>query len=169
MKKHSGMRPHDIAVLLKIAAKGDEVWYMKDIAYELGISASEISESINRSMIAGLIAQDKKRIMKSAILEFLEYGIKYVYPVRPGAIKRGMLTAHSAAPLNGELRNDDLYVWSYSKGKVRGQEIEPLHPKIPEACEKDTEFYTLMALTDAIRVGRAREVNLAMKFLKELL
>ena len=64
MKKHSGMRPHDIVVLLKIAAKGKKTWLMKDLSYELGISASEISESINRSVIAGLISYDKKKLMK---------------------------------------------------------------------------------------------------------
>lgn len=47
MKKHNGIRPHDIAILLKIASKDQQNWYMKDLAYELGISASEISESIN--------------------------------------------------------------------------------------------------------------------------
>lgn len=36
MKKHSGMRPHDIVVLLKIAAKKDSDWLMKDLAHELG-------------------------------------------------------------------------------------------------------------------------------------
>ncbi len=30
MKKHNGMRPHDIVILLKIAAKGDAPWLMKD-------------------------------------------------------------------------------------------------------------------------------------------
>ena len=70
MKKHSGMRPHDIVVLLKIAAKGDDSWYMKDLSFELGISASEISESINRSVIAGLMLPDKKRLMKLALLDF---------------------------------------------------------------------------------------------------
>ncbi len=55
MKKHSGMRPHDIAALLKIARKGRESWFMKDLAHELRISASEISESINRSIIGGLM------------------------------------------------------------------------------------------------------------------
>lgn len=39
------MRLHDVAVLLKIAAKEGTDWFMKDLAYELGISASEISES----------------------------------------------------------------------------------------------------------------------------
>ena len=169
MKIHSGMRPHDIVILLKIAAKGKSKWFMKDIAHELGISASEISESINRSVIAGLIASNKKRLMKSALLDFLQFGLKYVYPVQPGSIKRGIYTAHSASPLNEHISDSEPYVWSYSKGQVRGQSIEPLHPNLPMACEKDAILYELMALCDAIRVGKAREVGLAVNILKNLL
>lgn len=167
MKKHSGMRPHDIAILLKIAAKGNENWLMKDISYELGISASEVSESLNRSAIAGLIAPDKKQLMNLALLDFLEYGFRYVYPQQPGALVKGMPTAHSAPPLNEEITNIEPYVWPYSKGKVRGQAIEPLYPKLPEACVNDQRFYELMALCDALRVGKAREKKLAIEELKK--
>lgn len=73
-------------VLLKIAAKKDQSWFMKDLARELSISASEISESLNRSALAGLISTDKKRLMKRAILDFLEHGLRYVYPQRPRPI-----------------------------------------------------------------------------------
>jgi predicted transcriptional regulator len=105
MKKHSGMRPHDILILLKIAAKGTQSWYMKDLAFELEISASEVSESIHRSVIAGLLAQDKTRLMHAALLEFLEHGLRYVYPQIPGAKVRGMPTAHSAPPLNQNIES----------------------------------------------------------------
>jgi predicted transcriptional regulator len=169
MKKHSGMRPHDIVVLLKIAAKGEIPWYMKDLATELGISASEISESLHRSTLAGLIAQDKKRLMKLATLEFLEFGLRYVYPQHPGALVRGVPTAHAAPPLNKEIVSEEAYVWAYGKGNVRGASIEPLHPKVPEACLKDPSFYEYMALCDALRVGRARERKLAVNFLKQRL
>jgi predicted transcriptional regulator len=169
MKKHSGMRPHDIVVLLKIAAKKDAPWMMKDLSVELGISASEISESLNRSAIAGLIAQDKKRLMQLAILDFLVHGLRYVYPQKPGAKTRGIVTAHSALPLNKEIAGNDLYVWPYSEGNVRGESIEPLHPKVPEACLKDAAFYEYMALCDVLRVGRAREKNLAIEELKKRL
>jgi hypothetical protein len=84
MKKHSGMRPHDIVVLIKIVAKGDNQWMMKDLSNELGISSSEVSESLNRSVIARLITPDKKRLMKLALLDFLEHGLCYVYPQSPG-------------------------------------------------------------------------------------
>ena len=167
MKEHKGMRPHDIAVLLKIASKGEQNWYMKDIAYELSISSSEVSESINRSVIGGLISSDKRTINKLALLDFLSCGLQYVYPQRPGEIVRGIATAHSAEPLNQIILNEDNFVWPYARGDIRGQAIEPLHRNIPSACLKDKAFYELMALTDAIRVGKAREKKLAVDLLKE--
>lgn len=167
MKKHNGMRPHDIAILLKIASKGIEKWYMKDLAEELRISPSEISESINRSVIAGLISDDKKTLRKLALIDFLKSGIKYVFPQAPGAITRGMGTAISAPPLKDEFFSEEQFVWPFGKGNLRGQAVEPLHPQIPEACINDPKFYELMALTDALRIGKAREQNLALEFLKE--
>lgn len=167
MKKHSGMRPHDIAILLKIVSKGKENWYMKDLANELQISASEISESINRSIIGGLISSDKKTIKKLALLDFLKSGLKYVYPQQPGAITRGLGTAISAPPLNNKFFSEENFVWPYGKGNMRGQTIEPLHPKTPEACIKDSKYYELMALTDAIRIGKVREQNMAFDMLRE--
>jgi hypothetical protein len=61
------------------------------------------------------------------------------------------------------------YVWPYSEGTVRGESIEPLHPKVPLASLKDPLFYEYMALCDALRVGRAREKNLAIEALKKRL
>jgi len=169
MKKHNGMRPHDIVVLLKIAAKGKQAWLMKDLSYELCISASEISESINRSVIAGLISYDKKKLMKLNLLDFIIYGLRYVYPEQPGSLVRGVVTAHSAAPLNKIIISQEPYVWPYGNGKVRGQAITPLHPKVPEAALKDENFYILMTLVDTLRVGRVREKELAIKELKQRL
>ena len=167
MKKHSGMRPQDIVILLKIAAKGDSDWYMKDLSYELDISASEISESINRSVIAGLITTNKKKLMKLALLDFLEHGLRHVYPQRPGALIRGLPTAHSAPPLNKHIASNEPFVWPYANGNVRGQAIEPLYPNVAEACLKDPAFYELMALSDSLRVGKAREKNIAVEELKK--
>ncbi|PWH86286.1 hypothetical protein [Brumimicrobium oceani] len=169
MKKHNGMRPHDIVILLKIASKENKPWLMKDLSYELGISASEVSESLNRSAFAGLITQNKKTLMRMSILEFLVHGLKYVYPQKPGSILRGIPTAHSASPLKKEIMSDESFVWPYGGGTIRGQAIEPLHPKVPEACLKDPLFYEFMALCDTLRVGKAREVNMAKEELKKRL
>jgi hypothetical protein len=169
MKKHSGMRPHDIVILLKIAAKGTQHWLMKDLAAELAISASEVSESINRSVQAGLLSKDKKRLMRSSLLEFLQYGLSYVFPQQPGALVRGVPTAHSAPPLVEFIRSNELYVWPSAKGNTRGQAIEPLYSSVVIAVEKDSKLYELLALVDAIRVGRVREKQLAIDELKKRL
>ena len=167
MKKHSGMRPHDIAILLKIASKGKESWFMKDLAYELKISPSEISESINRSIIGGLISSDKKTLKKLTLLDFLRSGLRHVFPQQPGPITRGVNTAISAAPLNNEFITEEKFVWPYGKGNSRGQALEPLHLNTPEACLNDSKYYELMALVDTIRIGKVREKNLAFEMLKE--
>ena len=163
------MRPHDIVILLKIAAKGKKQWYMKDLAQELGISHSEVSESLNRSVLAGLLINDKSAIVKGALLEFLQSGLRYVYPQKPGAMVRGLATAHSAPPLNKQIVSQEKYVWPWAQGKDRGQSVEPLHTSVPEACAKDKYLYELLALVDALRLGRAREQKLAMAALKERL
>jgi len=161
------MRPHDILILLKIAAKGQQEWLMKDLAIELGISASEVSESINRSVQAGLLLADKRKLMKSALLEFLQHGLAYVFPQQPGAIVRGVPTAHSAPPLSNMVESNEPYVWPSAKGNLRGQAIEPLHKSVAKAVLKDKKLYELLALVDAIRVGRVREKQIAVEELKK--
>lgn len=167
MKVHSGMRPQDIVILLKIVTYKNQHWLMKDIAHDLSISASEVSESLNRSMIAGLLKADKKGLMIQALLEFLQYGIKYVYPQRPGALARGIATAYSAKPLSQFIQSEQSIVWSYADGNTRGQIIEPLHPSMPKVCMKDQKLYELLTLVDTLRIGRAREQKLAIEALKD--
>jgi hypothetical protein len=169
MRQHNGMRPQDIVILLKIASKGSKVWLMKDLAHELRISASEISDSFSRSVYAGLLSSDKKQLMKSALLEFLEHGLKYVFPQQPGAIVKGIATAYSAPPLVDEIQSNEFVVWPYAKGNIRGQAIEPLHPNVPAACLDDKNLYELLALADALRIGRKREKSLAIEELKKRL
>jgi predicted transcriptional regulator len=167
MKQHKGMRPQDVVILLKIAALKSNDWMAKDLAFSLNISASEVSESLNRSKIAGLVSADKKLLLKKNLLDFLEYGIRYVYPVEPGTIQRGMATAHSAAPLNRIIAAKDSYVWPLAQGRERGQAIQPLHPGVPEACTRDPRLYELLALVDALRLGRVREQQLAIEELRQ--
>jgi predicted transcriptional regulator len=163
MKQHSGMRPQDIVVLHKIVSFEDKPWFMKDIAIGLNMSASEVSESLNRSSIAGLLDHNKKKIFGKAFLEFLVHGLRYVYPQQPGALVRGVPTAHSAPPLNKIIQSQDKYVWPHAEGTARGQSIEPLYAPAVEQSLKDSRLYELLALTDALRIGKAREVELAKK------
>lgn len=169
MKKHNGMRPLDIVVLLKITALGQTEWKQKDLAYSLGISASEVSESLSRSELAGLIDEKKQKVMARSLYEFLFHGFKYVYPQRPGAITLGMPTAISAPAFSSIVTGKDTFVWPDPEGTIRGQTIEPLYDTVPGACRKDQLLYELLALTDIIRIGRVREVEAAGKELRKRL
>lgn len=155
------MRPQDVVVLLKIVAMGYKEWFHHSLADEIGISQSEVSQSLNRSMEAGLIDQSRKKVMRMALLEFLLYGIRYVFPQKPGAVVRGIPTAHSAAPLNAVIKSEENYVWPSGVGTVRGQAIVPLYPSVLNAIKNDEKLYELLALVDALRVGRVREKELA--------
>ncbi len=168
MKKHNGMRPQDIVVLLKILAINNDEWRNSDLAYKLNISASEITEVLNRCKIAGLIDSKKRKVHKNSFLEFLMYGLRYVFPTQPGAMVKGVPTAHSAKPICEHITaSSDIYVWPYAKGTTRGQAIDPLYKTLPEAIKDDTAFYELLVIIDTLRVGRAREKSIAIKELKK--
>ena len=167
MSLYYAMRPQDLVVLLKIIAKGTQEWLMKDLALELEISNSEVSESIKRSIFSGLLSSDKKTVMKLALLDFLKCGLKYVYPQKPGGPSRGIPTAHSAEPLASMIQSNEIYVWPHANGSVRGFSIEPLYTTVPDAVLKDPKLYELLALTDALRLGNAREQQLAIDELKD--
>ncbi|MFY9307719.1 MAG: hypothetical protein WAQ28_01595 [Bacteroidia bacterium] len=161
MKTQEILKPQDILILLKIITLKEKEWFHHTLAHDIGISQSEVSQSLNRSKYAGLIDSSRKKVIKSALLELLEHGVRYVFPQRPGAMVRGVPTAHSAPPLNNVIQSEENYVWPSSKGEVRGQAIVPLYPSVLEAIQKDPLLYELLALVDAIRVGKAREIELA--------
>ncbi|MEZ7506991.1 hypothetical protein [Flavobacterium sp. Arc2] len=148
---------------------GDTSWYHHTIAQDLNMSQSEVSQSLNRSKYAGLIDSTKKKVNKLAFTELLLNGISYVFPQQPGPIVRGLLTAHSAQPLNKIINSNENYVWPYAKGLDRGQAIEPLYSTAVQASLKDQNLYELLTLVDAIRVGRTREKELAKTELKKRL
>ena len=168
MKQHNGMRPHDIAVLLKIIALGKQPWLNKDLANGLYISPSEITESLNRSQIAGLIDPAKRKVFKSALFDFLQHGLIYVYPLQPGAIQKGIPTAHSAPVLNKLFASEETFVWPYEKGEIRGQAIQPLYPGVPKAVVNDPLFYDLLAVCDVLRIGKTREIKGALTIMEPI-
>ena len=165
MRPFKGIKPQDIVILLKLAVLGDRHWRHMDLVGGLGLSQTEISFALDRCKTAGFIDSAKKKVLKSALLEFLVHGLKYVFPAKPGAVCRGIPTGHSAPPLSHTIvaSDEDRYVWPWDDGKVRGQAIEPLYPNAPLAAKNDSKLYELLALVDAIRAGRAREQAIAVR------
>ena len=138
-----------------------------------GISKSEISASLKRSIAVGLAVIDRKtkfpRANNRALKEFIVYGIKYVFPAEPGKIMRGIPTSFASPIMAGKLMSagDVINVWPDPTGKEKGQSIQPLFKSVPKAVKQDPVLYKLLALVDAIRLGHARETELAVQLLND--
>jgi len=169
MRKHNGMRPQDIVILLKIIALGEKDWQLKDLARTLFISPSEVTESLNRSKSGNLIDYNKRKVNRQNLFEFIEHGLKYAFPQYPGTMTNGLPTAHAHPFMNKHFNSELLYVWADNKGDVRGLSIEPLYPNQVKAIKEDDTLYKLLALIDVIRVGRTREKNIAITELKKVI
>jgi hypothetical protein len=178
------LKPQDIVILLKILSK---MTLSKSYPYEeltqielarlLCMSASEVSAGIKRLFLSGLLGPVQRsnklifKPIKAAVEECLVSGVKYFLPVQLGEYTRGIVTSY-AAPIFENLivlGDDPVPVWPYGEGNQRGLALEPLYRSVPQSISKhpDQLFYELLVLIDAIRTGRARERNIAIKILRK--
>jgi hypothetical protein len=171
------LRPQDVVVVLKLLVSGGMGTYAQ-LGEELSLSASQVFRSVDRSEIARLLdartlppppgwAEERpvSSPNRSNLKEFLIYGVKYCFPAQRGSLVRGMPTAHAAPPLNGQIQqgSEPPPVWPTPHGTIRGTEFSPLYKNVPEAASRDRKLYELLALVDAIRDGRAREREIAIR------
>lgn len=158
------MKPQDVVVLLKKMTSCGQYMSCRGLATSLGMSASSVCESLERCREAQLIDRNKDRVNVLALEEFMIHGLQYVFPGEPGRIVRGVPAYISAMPLKEQITdNDESYVWHYVKGSARGQKIEPLYRSVPEAALQDEELYRLLVIADTLRMGKAREKEIAME------
>jgi len=182
------LKSQDVVLLLKLLSQSKEHlrWSQSQLALHLCISVSEVNAAIKRLGQSGLLRhmRDKGSLtgaptgqlylpVTKACEEFLISGVKYVFPAQLGEYTYGIATSYAAPVFENQivLGQDPVPVWSFVEGKQRGLAIEPLYPSVPKSLTRypDQVFYDLLALIDAIRQGRARERNMAIKLLKERL
>lgn len=161
------MKPQDIVVVLKLLVTyGRHVPYA-DLAKELHLSTSEVHAAIQRSQKVGLLSPDTHTVIIAALEEFLVHGLRYVFPVEPGIMTRGMATGSGATPMADEFSSDsaEIPVWPDPEGTLRGVSLTPLYRAVPAAAKEDARLYRLLAIVDSLRSGRARERKLAEELL----
>ena len=152
-----------------------EAYSNRGLEASTGVSKSEVNSSLKRSMSVGMAKLDRKTKLPkaniNALLEFIEHGIKYVFPASPSAMVRGIPTSIAAPVLEGKLMTagEYIYVWSDAMGKEMGQSVKPLYKTVPMAVKKDPRLYGFLALVDAIRLGAGRESAFAAKELEKRL
>jgi hypothetical protein len=186
------MKGQDIVILLKLiclnerelvfsnedetlATDYESLYSVRNLASSLGISKTEVAASLNRSLGSGLATSDpsfrRTKPNRRDLFNFIVYGLKFVFPAKLGAPERGIPTGFSAPMLQGQIisPSQDVYIWPNAYGKERGLSVVPLFNSVPVAVQSDPELYRLLALIDAVRLGRQREANLAAEQLRERL
>ena len=164
------LKPADVVLLAKLLTD-DESASSVELAAGLGWSQPQAHRALKRLQGSRLVAiveppagqsPGKRRVNRRGAYELMAFGVPYVFPAEPGRLVRGVPTAVSAPVLARHFRVDpEPVVWPHPAGQVRGMAVEPLHPCAPMLAETDGPVYELLALVDAIRLGRARERNLA--------
>ena len=158
------MKTQDIVVLLKKLTPQGKVLSANGLAVSLGMSASTVSECLERCKKAQLVDRNKKRVNTLALQEFLVHGIQYVFPAETGRVGRGIPTYISASPIKEQISNSsESYVWHDVKGSARGQQIQPLYNTIPQAVQEDNELYQLLVIVDTLRMGACAKERLLLR------
>ena len=164
------LRPVDIPVLLKLTLPGASEMSFQRLGSDLHLSPSEVHGALKRARMSGFFAHDgPKSVNRSALLEFLEHGLRFAFPPERGDLSRGIPTAYAAEPLKSVIQqgSDPPPVWPHVEGKLRGYSFAPLYKHAATAALGDPKLYELLSLSDALRDGRVRERKLALDMLKE--
>ncbi len=158
------MKSQDILLLLRLLDLDPHERTFPRLATELGISASELHAGLRRGGKAGLVDVSSREVRRENLCEFLVHGVKYVFPAEWVGVTRGVPTSYAAPPLKAQFAAADLPpVWPLPEGETRGEGLKPLHRSAPSAALKSPVLHEWLALIDAVRAGRARERNLAVK------
>jgi DNA-binding MarR family transcriptional regulator len=171
-KKVPQLRAEDLFVALELAVAEPGISGRK-LASELEMPSSSVSVSIRRLRANNLVEQAKgqaPRVRRLALRECLQHAVRWIAPARVGGFVLGLPTAHASPALAGKFRGDpDPFVIPMDEGPVRGRAVSPLHPKASVAAARNPKLHALLAVVDALRVGGAREREIAAAELSSLL
>lgn len=167
-------KSQDVVVALALVAlnrdRHERLPYER-LAKILVMSSSEAFKATRRLIAAGLVEPGGWRPLQEPLFNYVVHGVPHAFPGKLGEPTRGVPTAWAAPPLVNSLpQGSDLPpVWPWYDGRVRGHAVEPLFRSVPEAVKNLPSLYELLALVDTLRIGRARDREIARCSLKKLL
>lgn len=166
------LKPQDLVVAFKLSLLRDVRLSYQELSRQLHLSPFEAHAAVQRLLAARLVS-DVIGIgpVRSVFADFVCYGAVYVYPAVRTEPTIGIPTAHGVEPLKSLVMftDESVPVWPDAQGTARGTGLLPLYEKMPLAARLDAQLYELLALFDALRIGQARERELAGRLLRERL
>jgi hypothetical protein len=169
----SKLLPVDLLVVMKLAAHEGEPTSLRQLEEDLGLSKSAVANSLQRLRGLSLLSAGPLhscRVNRFLLRDCLEHAVRWIAPASVGDFELGLPTAHTTEPLKDKLAGDeDPVVIPLRHGPLRGRAVSPLHPLAPAAAAKDPKLHRLLAIVDALRIGRARDRQLAAAELRACL
>jgi hypothetical protein len=165
MQKQLVLKPQDLLVTVKVAVNRNREFLLQELATELFLPLSTLHGSIGRAEEARLLSRSSGsiRAIRPSLKDFMVYGARYAYPGNLGPPAKGIPTAIAGPSLAIHFNKVDLPpVWPTPTGEVWGAGLLPIHPSVPRAAGIDAALYEALSLLDAIRIGAARERELAI-------
>ena len=179
------LKPFDIAVALKIGlneqaarAPGPDdgrppTNSVGDLAASLLKAKGDVSRAISRLVHVGLIGERRAcghdilaanrkyySVHRNALSELLRFGVRYIFAPERAGLGRGVPTGWNCPLIESEMNPPEVpLVWAMPGGEARGEIIEPLYAKCPQAALGDSGLYKLLSLVEVIRIGRPRELK----------
>jgi hypothetical protein len=158
------MKSQDIIILATICERAPLFWTQKELATHLKISQAEISYSFTRMEKSKLYDKKNQMVMLNGFLEFLRYGLPYVFPAETGTEKIGI----PLKQLDG-MHSKRKVVWEYEYGTDVGLSLTPLfYDKLPEAIMTHKYLLQSVSWIEWLRIGSSREKDIAFQSLKNL-
>ena len=159
------LRPSDVVVACELTLS--ESVQFAAISDATGISVGECHGAVQRLVQASLVSPTSRRSIGELLVRFLVFGVPHAFPPTIGPAVIGVPTAHAAPVFEGLIEAPEPYVWPELDGTVRGLALTPLYPRASELARKNPPLYALLAIVDALRVGHAREREVAERLLRE--
>jgi len=168
------LKPQDTLLALKYCSmnQSDQMSSVRGISESISISPGEVSKGTRRLVASKLVVERAGRMYaeSGALLEWLCYGVRYAYPQESVGYGRGMATSWNCPVLESEISPPSPpWVWPVQGGDVEGALIRPIHNSVPLATSRDEWLYRVMALLEAVRGGKPRELAIARDMLVKII
>ena len=166
------IRKSDIYVLAGEVAYGKPDATLRDLASYLELpDHSAVQRAYQRAREAGLMDENGV-INRAQVEEFLVHASRFLAPAPLGPLTAGTPAVWAAEPMADRIRSpaqEPPPVWPSASGRIRGQELEPLHPAAVAAAGKHPELGRILSIVDSIRAGDLRVRTVAAEELRDTL
>ena len=170
------LKPQDLLVTITVLAlrREQKPVTFASLAQVCGLSASDAHAAMGRARASGFFSGTLETggPVRANLIEFLQHGAAYVWPLERGEITRGIPTAHSVPAVQERLKliaPASPLVWPYPGGTIRGESMVPLHKCVPRVAAAMPFVHEVFALSDLIRMRDSRFTALAGPALNTLL